>query len=129
MTTIRLATLLGLALFTLGCSSSSRTAECDFQVRKISLETTPSAATVHQINPVDGSRTFLGVTPISDQSVLVIGTIKSYKGDPSFFQYLSNHVEMASVLIEKPGYRPCQTKLSTEREGKTARHKIELQKQ
>lgn len=128
---MRLAMLLPavLALALTGCHAGREQIKAKLEVRKITLETVPSGATVHQISALDGSRTFLGTTPISNQSVAVCVGWTMKNTSPAVFQQRVSQLEMVQVLIEKKGYKPYCGQLSTEREGKVAVHKIDLEQQ
>src|SRR5687768_10613535 len=54
-----------------GCANKQQKVNYDIEMRKISLDTQPSGAKVYQLGTMDGSRTFLGTTPIKEQTVAV----------------------------------------------------------
>jgi murein DD-endopeptidase MepM/ murein hydrolase activator NlpD len=60
--------LIGLIGLT-GCSTGPR---YSFEIRKVSINTTPPGAKVYQLNSAYRNDTFLGTTPITDQPVSIL---------------------------------------------------------
>ena len=110
-----------------GCGShSSTSANYQFDIRKISIETEPPGATVFQVGTMDGTRTLLGTTPIKEQSVAVTTGAKFKHVSPGEMQRIISQVEMVRVTIEKPGYQTYQGNLATQH-GQVKSHSIKLE--
>jgi hypothetical protein len=116
-----------LLLVSSGCASHQQKLKYDVEMRKISVDTQPTGAKVYQIGSMDGSRTFLGTTPIKAQSVVVTTGASFKRISPAQMQNIVSHVEMVQIVVEKPGYQTYQGNLSTKREGKVADHTIKLE--
>lgn len=115
-------------VFVCGCQSNSRWKyNYKFQTRKITIITDPVGGTVTCKNFCQPS-TYLGITPIKDQPVVVITTAKmknlSYKQTEQLMKATGGDV---LVRIEKEGYIPYEGYLSTDAK-KTLSHNITLQR-
>ena len=110
-----------------GCANKQQKLKYDIEMRKISLDTQPSGAKVYQIGAMDGSRTFLGTTPIKEQTVAVTTGAHFKRISPAQMQSIASSVEMVRVAVEKTGYETYQGNLSTQRGGKVADHTITLE--
>lgn len=105
-----------------GCNSGLN---YETEIRKIDIKTSPTNATVYQINPVTKHETYLGLSPIRQQPVPVI---KNFAGSiiEKTQDYMTTQLEMVNVRIEKPGYLPYLGNLPTNRK-KTTSHRIDLE--
>lgn len=107
-----------------GCHSG---VSYNISTRKISIVTEPAMAKVYKVNPLTNNRTFLGTTPLLNQSVLVIVRAKG-RATPECIDSIASQIDMVRVIIEKEGYRPYEGNLAT-REGEVTTHTIELEKE
>lgn len=110
-----------------GCSSTKYGADFKLDTRRITIVTEPAGATVRQLRPMGQGSSYLGKTPLNDQTVLVLTEITKVR-NLSLTQYenLMRHVNNAVVRIEKDGYEPYYGTLRVE-EDKTVVHEIVLQ--
>ena len=109
-----------------GCANKQQKVNYDIEMRKISLDTQPTGAKVYQIGTMDGSRTFLGTTPIKEQTVAVTTGASFKRISPAQMQDIAAHVEMVQVIVEKPGYQTYQGNLAT-KPNAVADHTITLE--
>ena len=123
---VSMVALLLLVVFSSGCASGRQKLKYDVEVRKISLDTDPAGAKVYQVGSMDGARTFLGTTPIKDQSVVVTTGARFKNISPAQMQGVVSRLEMVQVVVEKPGYQTYQGNLSTQL-NKVPSHSIKLE--
>jgi hypothetical protein len=109
-------------LLVCGCQSGPK---YHLGVRKISVETEPSAARVYQKGPLTRQDIFLGTTPLHDQSVSIIESVKG-KMSGVRTEALLTEMGMVKVRIEKEGYKTYEGNLSTNKE-ETVLHTIKLE--
>lgn len=112
--------LLVLAVLT-GCARSPK---YSFEVRKISIDSTPSGVKVYQINSAYRNETFLGTTPIKDQPVSVLTAVRG-KVSSIVMDWMVSQVTMLNIRAEKTGYQDYKGNLSTDPLKITA-HSIQL---
>lgn len=93
--------LMCMVVVSAGCSGSKISANFNLDNRRVTIVTEPAGATVRQLRPMGQPSSYLGKTPLNDQTVL--------------------------VLIQKDGYEPYTGTLRVEK-GETVVHEIELQK-
>src|SRR5210317_382076 len=89
-----------------GCKTSPK-GSFSLERRQITIITEPEGATVTQTHPLGQPPTNLGISPLEDQPVAVIGRIKAMKNMPyDETQDLLKRVGNVIVKIEKDGYEP-----------------------
>ncbi|MBW8016120.1 MAG: hypothetical protein FVQ82_08035 [Planctomycetes bacterium] len=121
-----IVTLAAVLLFVCGCQSNPR-GSCKMESRRITIITEPEGAKVIQKQVLGQASSHLGTTPITDQPVVVITSVKMKNMPYHRAQELMRATGNVMVRIEKDGYKPYNGILST-KVGQTATHKITLQK-
>lgn len=115
-----------LAAVLTGCSSNP-SFKFNMHNRRVTIVTEPAGATVRQLRPMGQPSTYLGKTPLNDQTVVVVTEITKMKNlSLQQFDDIMRHVNNAVVRIEKDGYEPYYGTLRV-KEGETIVHEIVLQ--
>lgn len=120
------AVILLLLLVLVVLSGCSMEPKYSFEIRKISIDTTPAGAKVYQQNSAYRNETFLGTTPIREQPVSILIGVKG-KISPTVMDWMASQITMINVRIEKTGYQDYEGNLPTDT-SKTTMHKIPLEK-
>jgi len=113
-------TVLVTLVFTSGCFGP----RFSFEIRKVTIETTPPGAKVYQVNSVDGNETFLGTTPVKEQPIRVLSDVKGRLTSASV-DWMTSQIQMLNIRIVKTGYEEHKGNLPS-LPGKTTTHKITL---
>jgi hypothetical protein len=122
MKTFALWMCVGAVLLASGCTSSLKYSQ---QLRKVTITSDPEGALVYQLNPSNESeRIFLGTTPLKEQTVLVPTKVDDYGTTSSYAA--KSQLEMVRVVLEKDGYKPFNSNLSTAKD-ETMRHDCTLE--
>ena len=115
MTGLRTFAALSAAIFlAAGCQASTQDAKFKLQGRLITVKTAPEGARVWQIAQPSGSRVDLGMTPLVNQTVMVLTQYKGTFGSLDAAQSMMSEVNSARLRIEKPGYQPYDLLITTD---------------
>jgi hypothetical protein len=121
-----LMAIVSVSVLMTGCASPK--ASFDIEQRTITIITEPAGAAVQQINPTGMPVTSLGVSPITEQPVVVVTTMKKIKNLPQ--QESLKMMRLAGgnvhVSITKEGYLPYTGFLKTDPD-RIVSHTIVLQ--
>ena len=112
------------ALALVGCASKNKQS---YKVsgRVITLRTEPAGARVTQIAAPMGDPVKLGTTPLVNQPVMVMTSMKGTFSSPQAGQLMSQ-MNVAHVRIEKDGYQPYEGNLATDPK-RVTEHVIKLE--
>jgi hypothetical protein len=105
--------IIALLLIAAGCASHDRQSY-KLNSRLITLNAEPQGARVYHIAAPMGTRVDLGMTPLVNQSVMVMTAAKLSSTDPNRMASLAAQMNTARLRVEKDGYQPYDVNVTTD---------------